>query len=774
MKAKNTRRDFLFRGCMCFSILFSLSFPGMARIQNLAAYRVVTHSSAIDANQCGHLVVDGHPDTYWESSNASEKQWLLIDLGSMRTINEVQILWGENHATSFRVTFLTKPGEAGRQVYNTDRGSGGEQVLDGQHLQARYLRIDITKVRDPVRGCVIREIVVTGDGPERFVPSKTVTLSMDNLSLDGNIWRIQNSRFVEDSPAEISRPSYEDTDWFPARVPGTILESYYEFEALPDPLYGDNMHQISDAFFSGTDFWYRTSVQFPAGLAGERIFLNFSGINWKSDIYFNGLPLGKIDGAFMRGEFEITELADLSGVNTIAVLVPHNENWVSGNCKVIRKYLGARTTNGDMLGFDGPTCLASAGWNWLPVIKGRNNGIWNHAGFTTRGNVSVRDPWVESRIPLPDTSKADLKIHVDLVNHADRVVEGTLRAELCGFAIELPVTLQPEEEKTLVLEPTYFPELHIGDPALWWPNGYGPPTLEKLALQFEEKGQITDKALINFGIRQLDYKVINDVLFIYCNGSRILLRGGNWGLPEAMMRLDRSDYDLRVQLHREAHFNMIRNWVGMTNREEFYDACDQNGILIFDDFWLANPVDGPDPRDFNLFMENVRDKIRWVRKHPSLALYCGRNEGLPPLQLDLAMRKACEVLDGSRYYIPHSAAGTVTGLGPYDLRTPEWYFLNRGKTFHSELGIVAFPEAESVRKMMPEEYLWPINNMWAIHDYQQGRSDKFTDTLSTRYGEARDLEDYCRKAQMLNFESAKAMFESLYRCPAVKFHPAYP
>lgn len=754
-------RNRQFLGLVCAFLFLHLSIPGFAGDQNLASYRIVTHSSSIDANQCGHLVVDGNPDTYWESNSADEKNWLLIDLGSVQDVNHVRIQWGDNFALAYKLTLLEKSNQPGNEVFITDQGTGGDQGIDFDGQKARFIRLDISKVKDPVRGCVIKEIIVPGEGSERFTPSKVISLSANNLSLDGDIWHIQSSMFVKDSPEDISSSGYDDANWIPALVPGTVLESYYESGAFPDPLFGDNMHQISDEFFSGYDFWYRTSVQLPSDLSGQKIFLNFSGINWKSDIYFNGQHLGKIDGAFMRGEFEVSNLVNFSGENTIAVLVHHNENWVSSSCKVIRKHLGARTTNGDMLGFDGPTCLASAGWNWLPIIKGRNNGIWNHAGFTTGRNVSLKDSWVETLIPLPDTSKANLKIHANLINHSEKAVEGILKAELCGFVIELPVTLLANEEKNLTLDTSLFPELLIDKPALWWPNGYGPQTLKKLELQFEEKGQVSDSEIVNFGIRQLEYKVIDNVLFVYCNGSRILLKGGNWGLPEAMMRLDSADYDLRVKLHKEANFNMIRNWLGMINREEFYDACDRYGILIFDDFWLANPVDGPNPRDFKLFMDNVRDKIKWVRKHPSLAIYCGRNEGLPPLKYDLAMKEECGLLDGTRHYIPHSADGTVSGLGPYDVRPTEWYFENRGKTFHTELGIVAFPEVESIRKMMPEENHWPINDMWAIHDYQAGRSDKYTDTLSRRYGEATGLEDYCNKAQLFNYESARAMFECL-------------
>src|ERR1022692_1110520 len=273
--------------------------------------------------------------------------------------------------------------------------------------------------------------------------------------------------------------------------------------------------------------------------------------------------------------------------------------------------------------------------------------------------------------------------------------------------------------------------------------------------------KISDRKIVTFGIREISHAVINQVLTLFVNGKRILCRGGNWGMDEGMLNCDRDGYDLRVRLHHDANLVMIRNWVGMVGREDFYNACDRYGILIWDDFWLANPSDGPDPKDWPLFMANACDKIRRVRSHPSLALYCGRNEGSPPKELDVALRAAVGELDGTRHYISNSAAGTVTGFGPYEVRDPDWYFVNRGKTFHSELGIVAVPTVESMRAMMPPENLWPINDMWAVHNYQSPRSQLYTKRIEQRYGAPVGIEDYCRKARMVNMESAKAMYECL-------------
>lgn len=587
------------------------------------------------------------------------------------------------------------------------------------------------------------------------------------INLCGGDWKLQNAKFVDATPAQISQAGLNDSNWIPAVVPGTVLTSYRAIGAIPDPWYGDQMSRISDGFFSTNDFWYRCHFVIPANDAGKHIWLNFDGINWKADIFLNGTTVGHINGAFIRGHFDVTSIAKPGTTNYLALLIHHVAHPQSSAKKVIHKKLGSRTTNGDVLGFDSPTFLASAGWNWLPIIPGREIGIWNSVRVETTGDVEFIDPWVITDLPLPKTDHVDLTIKTELRNTTDQLERGELIGQIGKIKFHQKETLEPGETISVTLNKSNCPQLSISNPQLWWPNGYGDQPLYTLKLRFESGGKVSDSKSVTFGIRKILYVITNAIdstnpmLTLYVNGRRILIRGGNWGMSDGMLNCNAAGYDLRVRLHHDANLNMIRNWVGMVGDDAFYDACDRYGILIWDDFLLANPVDGPDPTDDGMFIANMRDKIRRVRSHPSLALYCGRNEGMPPRELDLAMRSATRELDGTRYYIPHSAAEPVTGYGPYDDRNPEWYFANRGKTLHSELGIVAVPSVESMRAMMPATNLWPINDMWAIHDYQTPRSDNYTKRIVQRYGAPAGIDDYCRKAQMVNMETAKAMFECL-------------
>jgi len=446
------------------------------------------------------------------------------------------------------------------------------------------------------------------------------------------------------------------------------------------------------------------------------------------------------------------------------------------------------------MGKDSPTFLASTKWNWVPSIRGRDTGIWNHVYLRATDAIKLGDCFVITNLNQ-DHSRADLTIKVNLTNLVQQAQTVTINGTLGEIHFSQKVSLGAGETKEVTLNPDTNPELSISQPKLWWPNGYGEQPLYQLHLDARVGERISDSRDLSFGIRKLSYDTSNNILKISVNDHQIMCNGGNWGMDESMLQYKANDYDTAVRLHKEMHLVMIRNWVGQVGRDEFYQACDKYGILVWNDFWLANPSDGPEPTAPSMFIANMRDKILQIRNHPSLALYCGRNEGYPPKYLDDAMRQATQELDGTRYYISASAEAsaqkaqkglssefpvvTVTGHGPYEAETPDWYFKNKGRTFHSELGLACVPPIETMRLMMPEKDLWPISDMWALHDFFQDRARVYTKHISDSYGVPADLNDYCEKAQMLNMETSKAMMEAWRSnrgsgCLIWMSHPAWP
>ena len=247
------------------------------------------------------------------------------------------------------------------------------------------------------------------------------------------------------------------------------------------------------------------------------------------------------------------------------------------------------------------------------------------------------------------------------------------------------------------------------------------------------------------------------------NGKKILCRGGNWGSNDINIRFDKARYERQIRYHQQMNFNMIRNWVGQTGHECFYDYCDQYGILVWDDFWLANSWDGPNPRETKLFMRNVKDKINRLRHHPSVAVWCGRNETKAPPKLEREMAKAVTELDGHRLFVKNSRAFPARqSSGPWNLvESPNWYF-NMPKGFLTELGLPCVPPLESMQRFLPEMSLWPINDMWGLHDFGKGaaKAGTYTKAICDRYGDPESIDDYCMKSQMVNWNNYKALFEA--------------
>ena len=221
----------------------------------------------------------------------------------------------------------------------------------------------------------------------------------------------------------------------------------------------------------------------------------------------------------------------------------------------------------------------------------------------------------------------------------------------------------------------------------------------------------------------MDYDEENGVLSLYINGRRFIGRGGNWGFPESNLNYRDREYDIAVAYHADMNFTMIRNWVGQTGHDAFYEACDRHGIMVWQDFWLANPWDGPIPDDNRMFMDNAKTLVRRIRNHPSIAIYAGRNEGYPPRALDTSLRSMLTQLHPGIHYISHSSTGVVSGEGPYRALPAATYFTLFGKDrMHTERGMPNVMNYESLNERYLQSTFGPSTTCgactifaWKVH-----------------------------------------------------------
>ncbi len=574
---------------------------------------------------------------------------------------------------------------------------------------------------------------------------------------------MQDASKVSAKGDEISSDTFSSSDWYGATVPGTVLTTLVNNKVYPEPLYGENNRpdKIPESLCR-TDWWYRTTFTVPAGYAGKTIWLNFDGINYAADVWVNGHDAGQIKGAFTRGIFDVTSFVTPGASSVLAVRIspqphpgdPHEHNITNGMAK-----------NGGITAIDGPCFLCTIGWDWIPGIRDRDTGIWRKVFLSASGPVLIQEPLVTTDLPLPSLDSADIKIEAKLKNNSDRPQQGVFKGTFGDVPFEQPVDLAPNATQVVTLDPASHPELHLANPKLWWPNGYGPQNLYPVHLSFVVGGAVSDESTFSTGIRKITYTVPGtDNLTVSVNGVKVVCKGGDWGMDEAMKRIPRERLEAQIRMHQFANYTIIRNWVGQSTNEDFYELCDKYGILLWDEFFQPNPGDGPDPTDFDTYMANAREKIVRFRNHPSIAVWCGRNEGPPPPNINDALQKLMTELEPTRHYQPSSTSGHgVHSGGPYHWRAPEDFY-SVDAPFKTEIGSVSVPTIEAVQAMMPQNDWETIDDDWVEHDLGRGAGggDTYPGELRVRYGKLLNLADFVRKAQLANYEAFRAMYEGRF------------
>ncbi len=574
------------------------------------------------------------------------------------------------------------------------------------------------------------------------------------------------------SPDWVQAPRPSAKEWYPATVPGTVLTTLVNNNIYPDPLYGENNRpNIIPETLSQTSYWYRNEFAVPAAFAGRQVWLNFAGINYFAEVWVNGTKVGGIKGAFVRGNFNVTPYVTPGQKAAVAVLIlppPHpGFPWE----KTVANQRGPNG-GGDTgpLGLDGPTFVASIGWDWVPGIRDRQIGLWQEVTLSASGPVLVQNPFVVTDLPLPSTATAEVSIEATLQNISDAPQTGVFTGKFGNIAFQsAAITLPPHASQVVKLNPTTTPALHLTQPKLWWPNGFGDPYLYPLHLAFELNGAPSDTQDLKIGVREVTYFVEgSDNLTLSVNGVRVFAKGGNWGMDEALKRLPHDRLEAQIKLHQRANYTIIRNWVGQSTSEDFFALCDQYGIMVWDEFFQANPANGLNPLDPNLYLANVRDTVLRYRNHPSIVVWCGRNEGAPPPDIDAGNGRIIQELDQTRYYQASSTAGhgVRSGGGGYGWRTPETFY-NGTFAFNTEVGSSSIPNLESIQAWMPEKDWFDQNfpnDDWAEHDLTTGAGNPANNPLqniiAARYGPFHGLPEFVRKAQMADYEAYRAMYEN--------------
>ena len=640
----------------------------------------------------------------------------------------------------------------------------------------------------------------------------TVDDPRGDWTIDGG-WLLAAAPDVRATPEQIASPAFDTRGWMPAVVPGTVLTTMIANGRYPDPDFGLDNLAIPEKL-NTQDYWYRVAFRTPETIRRD-LCLRFDGMNYRAEVWLNGTRLGDTTGAFLRGVFTVGSALHRDSENVLVVRLSPPPHPGIPNVQSIALGSGL---NGGAMAIDGPTFMATEGWDWFPPMRDRDTGLWQPVHLVATGAVSLGDPQVVTHLLLPDTSQADISIALPLRNTASEPIKATLSVTFEGVEVHKDTVVAPGDSN-VEFTPAEYPELHLQQPRLWWPNGYGKPELYHLDVSVTVSGQLTSERKLRFGVREVSYELslldnrgdlrrleysptldrmathgavdvthegmrqvpggyasslapgadgspalrpVSDArstpdLILKVNGVRIAVRGGSWGMEDTRKRISRAHLEPYFRLDRDANVNIIRNWQGQNTEPVFYDLADEYGMMVWNDFWEVTQDSNAEAGDPALFLKNAADTVRRYRSHPSIVVWCGRNEGVPQPAINTGLIDLLHRLDGTRYYFPSSNQINLEPSGPYSWEDPAKYYTTLNRGFAVEVGTPSLPTLEWFHRWLPKQDQWPIDDDWAYHNWHP--NDAFSGAMKRQFGAAASLEQYVRQAQMMNYVDYRAIFE---------------
>ena len=415
---------------------------------------------------------------------------------------------------------------------------------------------------------------------------------MQILSLNGP-WKLS-----------IPESSFPQVD---AVVPGSVYHDLYTAKLIPDPFYRDNEMEALK-LMENTFVYSRCFQVSPELLSCDQVLLRCEGLDTLATIAVNGVPVGTADNMHRTWEYDVKS-ALRAGENQITVTF-------ASPTKYIRKAYQENPADGStdaMVGFPSirkAHCMF--GWDWGPRLP--DAGIWRSISILGVETARIRDVRVDQ---CHEGGKVTLTVHT----HVTHAAPGNTDVKVTVTAPDGQVFTAGGEDAVIPIE----------TPHLWWPAGLGDQPLYTVHVELEA-GKTLDTWEKRIGLRVLtvhrEKDQYGECFCHQCNGVDIFAMGADY-IPEdnLLPRVTPERTRRLLEDARAANMNCIRIWGGGYYPDDwFYDACDELGLLVWQDFMFACAV-------YNLteeFEENIRaefvDNIRRLRSHPSLALWCGNNE----------------------------------------------------------------------------------------------------------------------------------------------------
>jgi beta-mannosidase len=572
-------------------------------------------------------------------------------------------------------------------------------------------------------------------------------------------WVVGHTTSVQESPDRS----------VPAVVPGAVQLDWARAEGWGDVHFGENWRAYK--WMEDVHWVYRTTLPLDGLGSGRRVFLVCGGVDYRFQIRLSGEVLLEQEGMFTPVELELTGRARSGDVLEVVVFPvpkshpdPVDRTQADASCKPAVAY----------------------SWDFHPRLV--PSGIWGETFLEVRPRAHLSSAEVRYRLD-EDLTRATVWLDYQVSEPV-----GEVRWRL----------IDPDGGEVLLLKRAAADGRgvlrgQVEEIRLWWPHDHGAPDLYRWTAELlDESGSVIDRRESRVGFRRTrlvmnegtwDEPAPDDFpksrshppITLEVNGRRIFAKGANWVCPDIFPgRITADRYRSLLEMARDAHMNLIRCWGGaIVPPEAFHDACDELGLMVWQDFPLGcNRYEGT-PEYLAVLDQESGSIIRRLRAHPSLALWCGGNElfnswsGMT--DQDLAIRllnRNCYDLDPER---PFLSTAPVAGMahGHYvfrDARGDEVFQImaRSSATAYTEFGCPAPADAEILRETLPDEELFPPrpDTSWESHHAFKAwapNSHLLLDVIEDYFGPSETLEQLVERGQLLQAEGLKCLFEEARR-----------
>lgn len=560
------------------------------------------------------------------------------------------------------------------------------------------------------------------------------------------------------------------TDLIEATVPGGIHNDLLKAGIIDDPFF--ELNSLKCEWVENRWWKYATTFSLEGFNQNRRIHLIFKGVDYKAHFYLNGKKLGEHEGMYEPVIFDITDEAELDGINKLEVILENAPEEMG------------------QIGYTSRTTTQKSRFNYKWDFSTRmvNIGIWDDVLIEDSGEFTLEDTYIK-------TDFIDFEGIIDI----STCIKGKLGE---SYTIRISVTYENEEVYTWEESHQYSIEcntfnktVRIDDPKIWYVNGCGAHPLYDVRVELLHQGELSDCEEYRAGIRKLEYRKNEgspeDSLpyTFVVNGEPVYIKGVNLTpFDHIYGSVSEETYDSYLMLLKNANINLVRVWGGgLIEKEYFYQRCDVHGIMVWQEFIQSSSgldnIPSTNPHFLELLKASSIHAVKTRRNHVSHTVWSGGNELMDAKSVPVTyenpniciLKGIVDEFDPGKLFLPTSASGPneflnadapgknydVHGNWKYEGTEKQYSVYNKSDSLlHSEFGVDGCNNYLGLKRFLCEKnlkvYEMKENVVWRHHGEMWDTATRDREI----FGDITDLKQLIKCSQFIQAEGLRYALES--------------